>query len=105
MGIAVLPDQLADDASMPLRVRVLIELQRRGAYGDWTAPIATTDLARQFDRSRAAIGRAISWAVQAGYLERQYASLPRGGRGARYMARLERTARTATQGGRPACGN
>lgn len=91
MSVAYLPDALADDTSMPLRVRVLIELQRRGAARTWTAPISMTDLASAFDRSRAAVSRAVAWAVTAGYLERQYAALPRGGRGARYRVRLERT--------------
>ena len=95
MSMALLPDALADDASLPLNVRVLIELQRRGAALDWTPPLATSELARRFDRSRSAVGRALAWAVARGYVQRQRASLPRGGRGARYRATLELTPRQA----------
>lgn len=89
MSVAYFPDRLGDDERTPLRLRLLIELQKRGAALDWTPPISAAQLARQFDRSRSAVSRALTWAIKSGYLECQRCSLPRGGRGARYRAVLE----------------
>ena len=89
MSFAYLPDRLADDPTIPLRLRVLIELQRRDAALGWTTPISATDLATQFDRSRAAVSRALRWAVDNKLIDRQPVSLPRGGRGWRYHVWIE----------------
>lgn len=91
MTFSVFPDRLADDTDVPLRLRVLAELQKRGAATEWTPPISTTQLAERFGVSRSTISRALAWGVDHGYLERQRVSLPRGGRGARYRARIEET--------------
>lgn len=83
MGLALIPEDAVTDHSIPLRWRVFIELQRRGAAADYT-PIDAADLAVQFDRSRATIYRALHQLLTAKYLERTSYSGQHGGRLWRY---------------------
>lgn len=83
MGLALIPETAVHDASIPLRWRVYIELQRRGAAAGFT-PIDAAELAVLFERSRATIYRVLQQLLAARYVEREHYSGDRGGRHWRY---------------------
>lgn len=83
MGFALLPENAVHDRTIPLRWRVYIELQRRGAAADYT-PIDAADLAALFERSRATIYRVLQQLLAQKYVERQHYSGAHGGRCWRY---------------------
>ncbi len=87
LPLAEIPASVADDPSWDLRLRVYVELQRRGA-GTGYVHVPQAELAEQFQRSDRTIRRLLQALVAAGYLKSRPYYPPHGGRSAEYHAVL-----------------
>ena len=97
MAAAYIPDRAGNDDLFGVSTRLLIALQRAGALGGWTPPLAGTDLAASVGISAKQARVMLARLASRGYISRRQASLPRGGRGWRYRVNIERTAGSGVQ--------